>query len=97
MLSMEILLYYLDLFGVAVFAITGALAAGKKRMDLIGVLVLALVTALGGGTVRDIVLGSSPVFWVASPIYILVASITAIIIFSLSVLAISVGLRVYFL
>ncbi|MFC1991107.1 trimeric intracellular cation channel family protein [Chloroflexota bacterium] len=80
---METLLYYIDLFGVAVFAITGSLAAGRKRMDFLGVVVLAMVTALGGGTIRDIVLGTRPVFWVSAPIYILVASVTAIIIFFL--------------
>ncbi len=51
---MQTLIYFLDLFGVAVFAITGALAAGKKHMDLFGVVVLAIVTALGGGTIRDL-------------------------------------------
>ena len=40
----------LEHFGVAVGAITGALAARGKRVDLFGVLVLALVTAFGGGT-----------------------------------------------
>ncbi|MFC1945671.1 trimeric intracellular cation channel family protein [Chloroflexota bacterium] len=76
-------MYYIDLFGVAVFAVTGALAAGRKRMDFMGVVVLAVVTALGGGTLRDIVLGASPVFWVSSPVYILVASVTGIVIFFL--------------
>jgi uncharacterized membrane protein YeiH len=80
---METSLYFLDLFGVAVFAITGSLAAGKKRMDILGVVVLAMVTALGGGTLRDVVLGVVPVFWVVQPVYILVASVTAIIIFFL--------------
>ena len=80
---MESLLYYIDLFGVAVFAITGSLAAGRKRMDLLGVVVLALVTALGGGTIRDLVLGVRPVFWVSAPVYILVASVAAIAIFFL--------------
>ena len=78
---METLLYFLDLFGVAVFAITGSLAAEKKRMDLLGVLVLAIVTAVGGGTIRDVFLGVAPVFWVFAPIYILVALVTGIIIF----------------
>ncbi len=80
---METLLYFLDLFGVAVFAITGSLAAGRKRMDFLGVVALAMVTALGGGTIRDVVLGARPVFWVSAPIYIYVASVTAIIIFFL--------------
>ncbi len=80
---MQTLLYAMDLFGVAVFAITGSLAAGKKHMDLFGVVVLATVTAVGGGTLRDLVLGASPVFWVDAPIYLLVAVATAIVTFFL--------------
>jgi uncharacterized membrane protein YeiH len=80
---METLLYFLDLFGVTVFAITGSLAAGRKHMDLLGVVVLAIVTAVGGGTIRDLFLGVAPVFWVSAPIYILVALITGIVIFIL--------------
>lgn len=77
-------IYILDLFGVAVFAITGALAAGKKKMDLFGVVVLALATALGGGTVRDVVLGAYPVFWISDPTYIFVGTAAAISIFVLA-------------
>ncbi|MCP4260598.1 MAG: trimeric intracellular cation channel family protein [Planctomycetes bacterium] len=80
---MQTLLYAMDLFGVAVFAITGSLAAGKKHMDLFGVVVLATVTAVGGGTLRDLVLSASPVFWVDAPIYLLVAVATAIVTFFL--------------
>src|SRR4028118_2133573 len=43
-------LYVLDLFGVAVFAVSGALTAGRKSMDLFGVVVIAVITAVGGGT-----------------------------------------------
>jgi len=71
-------LYALDLFGVVVFAITGSLAAGKKRLDLFGVVVLALATALGGGTIRDVTLGTLPVFWVSDPAYVIVATVTAL-------------------
>jgi uncharacterized membrane protein YeiH len=66
------MLYILDLFGVFVFAISGALVAGRKQMDLLGVLVTAGVTAIGGGTLRDLLLGRSPVFWVGDPIYVVV-------------------------
>lgn len=68
------LIRLIDLFGVAVFAISGALVAGRKQMDLFGVIVLAIVTGIGGGTLRDLVLGSTPVFWINQPIYILVAA-----------------------
>ncbi|TXR54027.1 trimeric intracellular cation channel family protein [Reinekea thalattae] len=58
-------LYWIELFGVAVFAIAGTLEASRKRFDLFGVLVLAFVTALGGGTLRDLLLNVSPLAWIA--------------------------------
>jgi uncharacterized membrane protein YeiH len=75
---MERLFYLSDLFGVAVFAITGALMAGRKSMDLFGVLVIAVITALGGGTLRDVILGNHPVSWIRNDTYILVASLAAV-------------------
>lgn len=70
-------LFGCELFGVAVFAVSGALMAGRKSMDLFGVLVIATVTALGGGTLRDVILGHHPVCWVRDDLYIVVASIAA--------------------
>jgi uncharacterized membrane protein YeiH len=67
-----LLLYTLDLLGVAVFAISGALAAGRKGLDLLGVVVLALVTAIGGGTIRDVLLDRHPIFWLTDAAYLLV-------------------------
>lgn len=66
------LLYLIDLIGVTVFAVSGALAAGRKRLDLPGVVVIATVAAIGGGTTRDLLLDRHPVFWVADPSYLLV-------------------------
>ena len=63
------MLHWLDLFGVFVFALSGALAADRRGMDLFGFLVMALLPAVGGGTVRDIVL-DVPVFWVQDSIYL---------------------------
>jgi len=60
----------LDLIGIGVFAISGALAAGRKRLDLLGVFVLAAVTAIGGGTVRDLLLGRQPVVWLTDATYL---------------------------
>ena len=65
-------LYLLDLFGVAVFAVSGALTAGRKGMDLFGVVVVAVVTAIGGGTVRDVLLDERPIFWIEDPTYLAV-------------------------
>ncbi len=72
------LIHILDLLGTAVFAISGALAAGRKRMDVFGVVVLGCVTALGGGTLRDLILGIRPVFWISSTHYLWVAAIAAL-------------------
>ncbi len=70
-------LYVLDLFGVAVFAVSGALTAGRKSMDLFGVVVIAVITAVGGGTVRDLLLDRRPIFWVEDPTYLLVCVLAA--------------------
>ena len=63
-------LYALDLFGTVVFAITGALAAGRQQMDVFGVIVIAAVTAVGGGTTRDLLLDRHPVFWIDDLAYL---------------------------
>lgn len=75
------LLGFLDYAGVAVFAATGALSASRKELDLIGFLFLALVTGIGGGTMRDVVLGSLPVFWVINPDYVLVCASVGVLVF----------------
>lgn len=75
------ILYALDLFGVAVFAVSGSLAAGRKHMDVFGVVVLGLVTALGGGTLRDTLLDSGPVFWIKDPVYLLVSVVFSLLTF----------------
>jgi uncharacterized membrane protein YeiH len=66
------ILQTLDYAGVAVFAVSGAIAAGRKSFDLLGVVVIALVTSIGGGTVRDVLLDRQPVFWIGNPTYLLV-------------------------
>jgi len=71
-------LYVLDLIGIAVFAISGALAAGRKALDPIGVMALALATAVGGGTIRDVLLDRHPIFWLADPAYLLVIIASAL-------------------
>lgn len=68
-----------EYLGVAVFAISGALAAGRKSLDLLGVVVLATVTAIGGGTIRDVLLGRYPIFWVADPSFLLVIVAAALL------------------
>jgi uncharacterized membrane protein YeiH len=59
--------HVIELLGVAVFAISGVLTAGRKSLDWLGVAVIAVVTAIGGGTVRDLLLNRHPIFWIADP------------------------------
>jgi uncharacterized membrane protein YeiH len=66
-------LYLLTLLGVAFFAVSGALRAGEKGMDFFGVLVIAAITATGGGTLRDVLLGIQPVFWIEDTGFLLVS------------------------
>lgn len=56
-----------SLVAIVAWAITGALAAGRRSMDWIGVFILAAVTALGGGTVRDLLLDHHPLYWIERP------------------------------
>lgn len=80
-LSPAEVLYSLDLFGTAIFAISGALAAGRRHMDLFGMLVIATVTAVGGGTVRDLLLDRHPVFWISDLTYLGVIAPSALLTF----------------
>jgi uncharacterized membrane protein YeiH len=66
------LLQVLDLCGVAVFAISGVASARRAGLDLFGILVIAVITAIGGGTLRDLLLGRQPVFWVEDAAYLAV-------------------------
>ena len=70
---------FLDFAGVAVYAVSGALAAGRKRLDLVGVVVIASATAIGGGTLRDLLLDRHPVFWIARPAYLYVIVAAALL------------------
>jgi uncharacterized membrane protein YeiH len=74
-----VLWYYLDLAGVAVFAVSGVLAARDRNLDLFGVIVVAAITAIGGGTLRDLLLDRHPIFWVADAWYLMVIIVAALV------------------
>lgn len=74
----------LDLFGTVVFAMAGVLAAAERRLDLFGVIVVGTVTAIGGGTLRDLILGRLPVFWVQDNLYIWITVTTSVVVFALA-------------
>lgn len=64
----------IDILGTVAFAISGVLVAMNKRMDPFGVFIIAFVTAVGGGTLRDLLIGATPVFWMTDMIFIYVIS-----------------------
>ena len=79
MLGANSLLHILYRFGITAEAMTGALAAGRRRMDTFGVIIIATATALGGGSVRDMLLGHYPLGWVQHPEYIITVAIAAVL------------------
>lgn len=74
----------LDWLGIVVFAITGGLVASRKEMDIVGFALMASVTGIGGGTIRDLLLGLTPVFWVRAPLYLLVCVLAGMATFFLA-------------
>ncbi len=73
----------LDTLGLIAFAISGALAGMTKKLDFFGVFIIAMVTSIGGGTLRDLLIGNTPVFWLLNlqTFYIVTASTLIAIIF----------------
>jgi uncharacterized membrane protein YeiH len=67
----------LEAAGVAVFALTGALVAARKRMDPFGFILLATVTGVGGGTLRDLLLDRR-VFWIEAPSDVMLCTAVAL-------------------
>lgn len=68
----------IDILGTAAFAISGASMAIHKKLDIFGVLVIAFATAIGGGTLRDMLIGDTPVSWLKNEITIAVILVGAL-------------------
>lgn len=65
------ILYFIDILGTMVFAISGALAGRDKKLDFFGIAAVGFITAIGGGTIRDLLLGSTPVGWMNDLVYLI--------------------------
>ena len=78
---METLFFILEIIGTIAFAISGALAAIRKKMDIFGVAILGMTTAVAGGIIRDLILGITPPAAFVEPVYALVAIGVSLIIF----------------
>ncbi len=79
--ALDQFLRWFDLAGIAVFAASGALVASRKQMDAVGFVVIGCLASFGGGTVRDLLLGRTPVFWLREPQVLAVASVVALLVF----------------
>jgi uncharacterized membrane protein YeiH len=72
-------LVLLDYFGIAVFAVSGALVAAEKRQTLVTFIFFAVATGIGGGTLRDLLIGA-PVFWVQSNVVLAICIAAALLV-----------------
>lgn len=70
--------YAIETLGTIAFAISGSFAAMQRRLDPFGVLIIAFVTSIGGGTVRDLLLGDTPVAWMRNVNYCLLILLTSV-------------------
>ena len=68
----------IDVLGTIAFAISGVLVAMEKRLDLFGVFIIAFVTAIGGGTLRDLLIGNTPVGWMQDLTYVVTIFISVV-------------------
>ncbi len=80
-INLENILLILTYIAVTASAVSGALEARKYEMDIVGAMTIAFVTAFGGGTMRDLLLGRTPIFWVLDPFLSVITFFAAIISF----------------
>lgn len=69
-----------DLVAVAVFAVSGALAAAGQRLDILGFMLFGTLTGVGGGTLRDLLLQAGPVFWIEQTRYLWVCLLASVLV-----------------
>jgi uncharacterized membrane protein YeiH len=72
---------YMQYFGTIVLAVTGCLVAARKRGDILAFILFGLVTAVGGGTLRDLIIGRTPIFWVIDASYLIICVAVAFLMF----------------
>lgn len=90
---MDKLTFFFEMIGTVAFAISGAVVGLRKKTDLFGVIALGIVTATGGGVIRDLILGLTPPSSFVNPIYVLVAFLTGLIVFTFASVRAKKGLE----
>ncbi|MBU2994916.1 trimeric intracellular cation channel family protein [Cellulophaga baltica] len=80
---MELFNLTIDILGMVAFSVSGVMLAMNKKLDIFGVFIIAFVTSVGGGTLRDVLIGDKPVFWLQENIYMysIIGSVIVAIIF----------------
>lgn len=73
----------LDMFGIVVFAATGALAAIRARMDFMGAMVMSFIVGTGGGTIRDLLLNRHPLGWIRDESLFFMPVLTGLVVYAL--------------
>lgn len=81
--SVQDIVFVLDMFGTMAFAVTGAFKAIEHKADIVGIIILATITGVAGGTIRDIALGHFPPHSISDPTYVIITTLTGVIIFFL--------------
>lgn len=82
------IIYFFELLGTFVFAMSGVATAAEKKFDIFGAAIIAWATAVGGGTIRDVLIGRFPVGWMRDPwfLYAILAAIPVVYFFRKSIL-----------
>ncbi|MHA6288492.1 trimeric intracellular cation channel family protein [Maricaulis sp. CAU 1757] len=96
-MSVAMLFVVLDFAGIGFFAYSGGMLAARKQLDPFGAVIVGAVTGMGGGTLRDLLLGRLPVYWVDEPAYLVIAVIGAVLGYYTSPWAQSIATRRAFL
>lgn len=77
-LSLDNIIYLLDMIGIVACAVAGTVLAMKKGFDFFGCVLVSMVNAIGGGTVRDVILDRHPLFWTLDLSYLYVITLTSL-------------------
>ncbi len=80
-MTVDNILFAIEIVGTIAFAITGVITALEKKFDIFGALVLGTVTAVGGGIMRDLILGYTPPMAFRKSVYAITAVITSLAVF----------------
>jgi|TARA_B110000967_G_scaffold105232_1_gene107938 uncharacterized membrane protein YeiH len=90
-------IYILNLVGVYVFAISGTLAAIYNKFDVVGATIIGFITALGGGTLRDILIGETPVGWMQDTVslWVILAAVITSYVFRQSIQKLRKGMFLF--